>query len=181
MGLEVVRSKIGIILHQSHYSLQLLEDSGFLGCKPASTPMDANVKIAKDDGEPLLDVSQYRRLLGRLQYLIITRPDIAYAVNCLSQFVEQPRESHLKAAHRILQYLKGSIGQGVFFSSEANLAVKAYVDADWASCVDTRRSVSGLCVFIGTSLVSWKSKKQPTVVVHLQKLSIVQWLWLLQN
>lgn len=163
LGLEVARSKEGIVLHQHRYTLELLKESGFLACKPCSTPMDANIKIAKDSGELLTDVSMYRRLLGKLQYLTISRPNIAYAVNSLSQFVEQPRNVHLKTAQRILQYLKGSVGQGLIFRACSELVLTAYADADWASCVDTRRSVSGVCIFIGSSLVSWKSKKQPIV------------------
>lgn len=81
----------------------------------------------------------------------------------LSQFVQQPRDVRLKAAQRILQYLKGTVGQGLIFRFDSLLCLSAYADADWASCVDTRRSVSGVCIFIDTSLISWKSKKQPTV------------------
>lgn len=121
--------------------------------------MDANSKISKDGGPLLIDITQYRRLLGRLQYLTITQPDITYFVNCLSQFLEKPCESHLQAVHCILQYLKGTTGQGLLFKASNTLHLKGYADADWGSCIDTRCFVTRICVFIGSSLVALKSKK----------------------
>ncbi|KAL3642758.1 hypothetical protein CASFOL_013573 [Castilleja foliolosa] len=115
------------------------------------------------DGDLIEDVSGYRRLIGKLLYLTLTRPDIAFTVHKLSQFVSQPREPHSKAVHHLLRYIKKSPGLGVFYSSNSDLTLNAYSDADWASCPDTRRSTSGFCVFLGSSLISWKAKKQVTV------------------
>ena len=166
-------------MSQRPYALQLLVDTGYLGSKPAVTPMEPNLKLSQEDGELFDDHSLYRRLIGKLLYLTITRHDLSYAINRLSQFLAKPRIPHYKAVQRVLQYIKGTLGQGLFYPANTDMDLKAYAeavfpssmdvqlkffsDADWGTCSDTRRSISGLCVFLGDSLISWKSKKQATM------------------
>ncbi|XP_068638413.1 uncharacterized mitochondrial protein AtMg00810-like [Aristolochia californica] len=163
LGLEIAQSKAGIVLSQRHYTLQLLEDSGYLACKPTSVPMDPKLHLTTTDGDLLLDITHYRRLVEKLLYLTLSRPDITFAIHKLTQFVAQPRLPHLQAVHHLFHYLKTSPGQGLLFSSTSSLQVRAYYDADWGSCLDSRRSTTGFCIFIGDSLVSWKAKKHTTV------------------
>ncbi|XP_031284415.1 uncharacterized protein LOC116143138 [Pistacia vera] len=130
LSIEVARSTKGIHLCQRKYTLAILSNSGTLGSKPAKLPMDQNLKLHKDSGTPLQDCSSFRRLIGRLLYLTITRLNI---------------------------------NQDLLLSANSPLNLYGYCDSDWASCPDTRKSTIGFCLFIGQSLVSWKSKKQSVV------------------
>ena len=163
LGIEVAHSDKGISLCQRKYCLDLLKDSGMLGCKPSSTPMDSSLRLHNDSSGFLDDPLSYRRLVGRLVYLTSTRPDIAFATQQLSQFMSKPTKAHHAAAIRVLRYLKGCPGKGLFFPRTCSPHLLGFSDADWATCIDSRRSITGYCFFIGNSLVSWKTKKQTIV------------------
>ncbi|XP_062118188.1 uncharacterized mitochondrial protein AtMg00810-like [Humulus lupulus] len=163
LGFEIARSSKGTFLSQHQYTLQLLEDTGYLGSKPVATPMDPKIKLNTSDGEPLLDPSQYRRLVARLLYLTLSRPDITLSVHFLSQFLANPKTPHLQAAHHLLRYLKVKPDQGLLYPTSSSLHLRAFSNSDWASCPTTRRSTTGICVFLGDCLISWRSKKQPTI------------------
>ncbi|XP_042031293.1 uncharacterized mitochondrial protein AtMg00810-like [Salvia splendens] len=163
LGIEIARSSTGIFISQHKYALDLVTDVVLLGCKPASTLMDSIKQLQMDAGEPLVDPTVYRRLIGRLVYLCITRPDITFVVNKLSQFLSKQCPDHSLAAERVLKYLKSTIGHDLFYSAQADPSLSIFSDFDWAGCPDTRRSISGFCLFLGTSLISWRSKKQHTV------------------
>ncbi|XP_020967731.1 uncharacterized protein LOC110266971 [Arachis ipaensis] len=143
--------------------MSLLDDIRFSYCKSASLPLDPNVKLNASNGKLLEDTGQYRSLIGRLLYLTISRLDICFAVNKLSQYVSALRTTHLDTVHHVLRYLKAALGQGLLFSSLSSLTVKAYDDANWGSCAKTRMSTTSYCVFLGDSLFCWKYKIQDIV------------------
>uniref|UniRef100_A0A2N9GSX8 Integrase catalytic domain-containing protein n=1 Tax=Fagus sylvatica TaxID=28930 RepID=A0A2N9GSX8_FAGSY len=163
LGIEVARSKAGISLSQRKYTLDILQDTGYLGSKPVATPMEPNLKLMPDEGDFVDDPDTYRRLVGKLIYLTITRPDISYAVSIVSQFITNPRVPHMNAVIRILKYLKNAPGRGLFCRSSGHLRIEGYTDADWAGSPSDRKSTTGYCTFIGGNLVIWRSKKQSIV------------------
>ncbi|KAL9307408.1 putative RNA-directed DNA polymerase [Arabidopsis thaliana] len=147
LGIEIARNADGISLCQRKYVLDLLASSDFSDCKPSSIPMEPNQKLSKDTGTLLEDGKQYRRILGKLQYLCLTRPDINFAVSKLAQYSSAPTDIHLQALHKILRYLKGTIGQGLFYGADTNFDLRGFSDSDWQTCPDTRRSGRGLYEF----------------------------------
>nr|GEY38093.1 copia protein [Tanacetum cinerariifolium] len=159
-------NKDDICLSQRKYFLELLHEYGLLAGKPVETSLTENITLNHVDtnDDPLLpNIGNYQRLVGKIIYLTNTRPDIAYDVHCLSQFMHSPLNSHLDAAMRVLRYLKSSPENGIQINRNGNLKLRAYADSDWARCPATRKSMLGYCVFLGDSLVTWKSKKQSTL------------------
>jgi hypothetical protein len=163
LGLEVHSRDHGLFLNQHKYIQDLIELAGLKDATAVDTPMEVNVKYQKDEGEPLPDPFLYRQLVGSLIYLTITRPDISYAVHIVSKFMQAPRHLHLVAVRCIIRYLIRSPTRGLFFPTQSTLNLTSYSDADWAGCPDTRKSITGWCIFLGDALISWKCKKQDCV------------------
>ena len=163
LGIEIARSASGLYLCQRKYALDILSEAGLLGAKPAEFPMEQNHSLATIDSPTYSDPERYRRLVGRLIYLTITRPELCYSVHTLAQFMQAPKEAHWNAALRVLHYIKAHPGQGLLLSASSSLAVTAYCDSDWAACPITRRSLTGYFIMLGSSPISWKTKKQVTV------------------
>ena len=130
LSMKVARSSKGIFVSQRKYTLDLLKETGMLGCKPSNTPMDPFNKIGSKEDMVAVDKGRYQRLVGRLIYLSHTRPDISFAVSMVSQFMNNPTEEHQEAVYRILRYLKMTPGKGLFFKRVASRDVEIFSDAD---------------------------------------------------
>lgn len=168
LGIEVKKTPTGsLLLSQAKYIRELLSKADMLDANPIATPMISNLKLSRFGTDSLSDAHLYRSIVGGLQYATITRPDIAFSVNKACQFMAHPLESHWKAVKRILRYLKGTLSYGLELkpapSPSTCFNLVAYSDADWASDPDDRRSTSGYCIYFGSNIVSWCSKKQTLV------------------
>nr|KYP61335.1 hypothetical protein KK1_015822 [Cajanus cajan] len=163
MGIEVkATSQGGLFLSQDKYITDLLTQVKMEDCKGISTPMIGGQQLTKD-GTLFDDPTLYRSIVGALQYATITRPEIAFSVNKVSQFMCLPMEEHWKVVKRILRYLKGTLGHGLLFTPATStnpFNLTAFTDADWAADPNDNRSTSAACIYLGPNLVSWWSKKQ---------------------
>ncbi|RVW73201.1 Retrovirus-related Pol polyprotein from transposon RE1 [Vitis vinifera] len=164
LGIEVSRSSEGIFLSQRKYVLDLLQETGMSGCQPVNTPIEEGLKLCVEPNQVSTDKGRYQRLVGRFMYLAHTRPDLAYALSVVSQYMHNPGEQHMNAVMRILRYLKNAPRKGILFAKNVDhQSIEVYTDADWAGAVDDRRSTSGYFTSVGGNLVTWKSKKQNVV------------------
>ncbi|KAJ0962982.1 hypothetical protein J5N97_028104 [Dioscorea zingiberensis] len=164
LGIAVKKIKEGIILSQEKCASDLLTRVNMQNCKVAPTPLSPTEKLSAHEGEPLgpEDSTKYRSIVGALQYLTLTRPDLAFSVNKICQFLHAPTTTHWTAAKRVLRYVKGSMGVGLTLKRSSFL-VSAFTDADWAGYLDDRRSTGGFAIFLGPNLISWSARKQVTV------------------
>ena len=163
LGMEVQRNSRGLYLTQTRYIADLLHKTKMSDAKPMPTPMCPSTVLTLQSGDPLPSGTEYRAVIGSLQYLSLTRPDIAYSVNKLSQFMHLPRTEHWTAAKRILRYLAGTIHKGIFFSSNNTPSLHAFTDADWAGNRDDYTSTGAYIVYFGKHPIAWSSKKQTGV------------------
>ncbi len=165
LGIEVIQSPKGIWLLQRQYALNKLSEYGMTGCKPISIPLEQNVKLNADEGNLVEDITMYKRIVGSLIYMTITRPDLSYVVEVVSQFMQTPRKPHLDAVRHILRYIKHTLQCGIFYETKSQLQIHGYMDANWVGNVLDRRSTSGFMFSFGSGVVSWRSKKEPIVAL----------------
>nr|XP_016445318.1 PREDICTED: uncharacterized mitochondrial protein AtMg00810-like [Nicotiana tabacum] len=139
----------------------------FLGIEFARTTQEYDDHLAKTRTnttvDPPTDQHAYQRLIGKLLYLTMSRPDISYGVQTLSQYLRQPKKSHMEVALRIVKYVKKEPGRGILLSSNKSEGITAYCDADCAACAHSRKSVTRYLIKLGDSIISWKSEKQTTI------------------
>jgi histone deacetylase 1/2 len=165
LGIEVHKVSDGIVLNQAKYAQDVLARVNMTGCSGVPTPLSSSEKITAQDGDMLgpEDSTNYRSMVGALQYLTLTRPDISFAVNKVCQYLHAPTTVHWTAAKRILRYVSHTLSFGLTFMKSRSTLVSAFSDADWAGCVDDRRFTGGFAVFYGPNLIFWSAKKQATV------------------
>ncbi|XP_019091190.1 PREDICTED: uncharacterized protein LOC109128754 [Camelina sativa] len=173
LGIEVSRSKRGMHLMQRKYIHDLLLKTNMSDAKLVSTPLSTTPKLTLTSGAPLADPSQYRSVVGSLQYLSFTRPDLSYAVSRLSQFMHRPTQDHWQAAKRVLRYLAGTSTHGIYLHasspnslhcfSTSPVKLHGFSDADWAGDTDDYISTNGYVIYLGRNPISWSSKKQSGV------------------
>ena len=163
LRIEVIYTSQGMVITQQRYTKDLLKTSGINKFRKPVTPLPLNMKLNSFDGKKLDDLASYRSLVGKLNFLINTRPDISFSVQTLSQFMQEPRTTHWQALLHTLNYIHSTYGQGIILKGCDKIMLQAYLNSDWGVCPTTRRSVSGYLVLLGQSPISWKSKKQPTV------------------
>jgi histone deacetylase 1/2 len=165
LGIEVRKDKEGIILSQEKYARDILARVGMLKCKPSATPLSTSEKLSKYEGNTLDqgDSTRYRSIVGGLQYLTLTRPDLAFSVNKVCQFLHSPTTVHWTAVKRILRYIMHTLGIGLRIRKSNSTLVSAFSDADWAGSIDDRRSTGGFAIYLGSNLISWSARKQATV------------------
>ncbi|KAI0508127.1 hypothetical protein KFK09_014261 [Dendrobium nobile] len=161
-GIQVVHTTYGLHLNQSRFAQTILSRAGMINCKPVSTPFQLKSATTTSSSNAFSNPTLYRHLAGSLQYLTTTRPDLSFAVNRICQHMQNPTIDHFEALKRLLRYLQGTIHTGLpLFRDKPTL--RSYADTDWAGDEVDRKSTTGYCNFLGSSLISWAVKKQNAV------------------
>ncbi|GKA32982.1 putative ribonuclease H-like domain-containing protein [Tanacetum coccineum] len=159
----MMQKKDGIFISQDKYVEEILKKFGFTKVKTASTPMETQKPLLKDEDGEEVDVHMYRSMIGSLMYLTSSRPDIMFAVCACARYQVNPKVSHLHAVKRIFRYLKGQPKLGLWYPKDSPFDLVAYTDSDYARASLDRKSTTGGCQFLGCRLISWQCKKQTVV------------------
>ena len=162
---ECVQVPQGNFMTQRVYAKQTLELFRLANCQPVATPMTDKPQLAVDMQEECVDPTYYRSVVGKLIHLTHTRPDISYEVGIMSRYMAQPQVSHLKAAKRILRYIKGTWDFRILYTRYSNLDLEGFVDSDWAGEIESGKSTTGYVFRLAGGPVTWQSKKQPTIAL----------------
>ncbi|XP_068319338.1 uncharacterized mitochondrial protein AtMg00810-like [Pyrus communis] len=164
LGLQIQYNAYGsLFVNQSKYTKELLKKADMEQCKPTSTPFKPHSQLLTTKGTPLSDLTHYRSLVRALQYLTLTRPNIAQSVNIVCQYMTNPFESHMHLVKRIMRYLQGTYNCGLKYSQSSDFQVNAYSDSDWVADINTGRSITGYVFYLGSNPISWQLKKQAIV------------------
>jgi hypothetical protein len=160
LGVQFDRDSTGLRMHQTKYALSILHLFNMEHCSPSHTPLPEGLILSKDTNTPPVNATLYRMLVGKLLFLTKTRPDITHALSVVSRFMHNPQEAHLQAAKHVLRYMRRYPDFGLFFKQGEDNRLHGYTDADYGQDVDDRIYVGAYIFFLGTSPISWNSKKQ---------------------
>eukprot|EP00253_Pinus_taeda_P033219 PITA_33219 len=160
LGIEVTQHPKSIFLSQQKYIGDLLNRFGTIECNLLTTPMEQNLKLTSIEGKEFEDATKYRQLVGSLNYLTTTRPDISFNVGILSRFMQKPCEGHWSAGKRVLKYLKGTQDFGIKYTQVDDFSLIGYSDSNFDGDKETGVSTSGYDMSLGSGAVSWRSCKQ---------------------
>lgn len=188
LGLQVKQMKEGTFICQTKYCKELLNRFEMSNAKAMATPMSTSDHLDKDEKGKEVDLKKYRGMIGSLLYLTASRPDIMFSVCLCARFQSCPKESHLTAVKRIMKYLVGTMNMGLWYPKGSSCQLVGYSDSDFAGCRLDRKSTSGTCHLLGSSLVSWFSKKQVSVALSTTEAEYIaagsccaQILWMKQQ
>jgi hypothetical protein len=165
LGIKVDQSTKGIFVCQKKYATDIIKRLCMEECNPAETPIPLGTKLSKKYEGPTVEPTLYKSLVGSLLYLTTTRPNIMYAAILVSRYMESPKDSHWKMVKQILRYVAGTLNFGLWYTQSDDNHLSGHTDSDFASNLDDRKRTSGHVFHLGTNLISWASKKQPTVHV----------------
>ena len=165
LGLEVWKILERIFLNQGKYAVEILNRFDMLECKSTNTPMEKKFNLLVDTSSELIDATLYRQIIGSLMYLTNTRPDICFSVNTLSQFLVEPKHVHIVVAKHVMRYLKGTLDCGLIHDGDHDFTLSGYTDSDWAGSASDRKTTSGCCFSLGSTMISWQSRKQSSIAL----------------
>jgi hypothetical protein len=159
LGIQVKQTKQGTFVHQAKYTKDLMRKFNMVELKPVSTLMSSTASLGLDEDDESVDHREYMSMIGSLLYLTATGPDIQFTVGLCAHFQASPRSSHRMAVQRVFRYLKHTPEFGIWYSASSSLDLVGFSDADFVGCGIDRKSTSGTCHFLGSSLVCWSSRK----------------------
>ena len=165
LGLEVIQRKSEIRLCQTNYALKVLDEFNMKECNLAKTPMECRLRLSKKGEGEEVEPTYFRKLIGCLRYLTLTRSDLIFSVSYLSRFTSKPFSNHMAAAKRVLRYIKGTVDYGLVYVSEREPRLTEYYDSDYAGDLDDRKSTSGYIFLLGSKQFAWNCSKQKVIAL----------------
>ena len=165
LGIEVIKRKSDIRLCQTNYLLKVLDEFNMKECNSAKTPMECRLRLNREGEGEEVESTYFRKLIGCLRYLTLTRPDLFFSVSYLSRFMSKPYSNHMAAAKRVLRYIKGTLDYSLVYESDKEPRLTGYYDSDYAGDLDDKKSTSGYIFLLGSKPIAWNYSKQKVIAL----------------